>query len=158
MQFLAIMRPKPSATPQQIVPLLKSESAHAWELTATGVLRSVHYIKGPAGPVGAVVLLEAADESEGELPRAARASLAELPGQGVDEELGAMLGRSEGRRLLILIDLVGRRGIASAVTALVRLGKELAARTPGMVKMPPRLGSSSWTRCISSPPTRPPIP
>jgi hypothetical protein len=64
------MRLKPGTTPGQLAPLLKPEAAKAWEMMTAGVLRSVHFIKGPAG---AVLMFEAADEKEveahvGQLP------------------------------------------------------------------------------------------
>ena len=63
MQFLAILKIKPNVTGEQIGPLLKPEAAHVWEMTLAGVLRSIHYIKGP---IGAVLLLEVNDEHEAE--------------------------------------------------------------------------------------------
>ena len=74
------------------------------------------------GDVSAVpVLLETAIEAEGELAQAARDSLAELPGREVDSAVAAMLGESKGQQLLIVIELVGRRGIGAAVPALEKL-------------------------------------
>ena len=67
------------------------------------------------------VLLETAAAAQGELSAAARDSLAELPGEEVDAALAATLARSEGRRLLVVVDLVGRRGITSAVPVLLKL-------------------------------------
>lgn len=63
MQFLAILKVKPDAPREKLGPLLKPEAAHVWEMTTSGVIRSVHYIKGP---VGAVLMLEAVDEQEAE--------------------------------------------------------------------------------------------
>lgn len=63
MQFLAILKVKPDTTREKLGPLLKPEAAHAWEMTTSGILRSVHYIRGP---LGAVLLLETVDEEEAE--------------------------------------------------------------------------------------------
>jgi hypothetical protein len=60
-QYLVILRLKPDATPDKLGPLARPEAARAWEMLAAGVLRSIHFIKGPAG---AVLLFEAGDESE----------------------------------------------------------------------------------------------
>ena len=70
MQYLVIMRLKPDTSREELGPLMKPEAAKAWEKLAAGALRTIHYIKGP---VGAVLLFEAADESEvmshvGQLP------------------------------------------------------------------------------------------
>ena len=40
---------------------MKRESAKAWEMIASGALRSIQYIKGP---VGAVLTLEVGEEDE----------------------------------------------------------------------------------------------
>ena len=61
MQFLAILRVKPGAPREKLGSLLKPEAAHVWDMTTSGILRSVHYIKGPDG---AVLMLEAVDEQE----------------------------------------------------------------------------------------------
>jgi muconolactone delta-isomerase len=54
----------------ELTALSKPDAAKTWEMMAAGVLRTVHFIKGPAG---AVLLFEAADEKEvethiGQLP------------------------------------------------------------------------------------------
>jgi muconolactone delta-isomerase len=69
-QYLAIMRPRPGTTADKLAPLARPEAARAWELLAAGVLRSIHFIRGPAG---AVLLFEAGDEKEVE------AHLGQLP-------------------------------------------------------------------------------
>lgn len=61
MQFLAILKVKPGTTMDALAPLLKPEAAKAWEMLASGALRSIHYIKGP---VGAVLAFEADDEAD----------------------------------------------------------------------------------------------
>ena len=61
MQFLAILKVKPETPREKLGPLMKPEASHAWEMINSGVLRSIHYIKGP---VGAVLMLEAVDEEE----------------------------------------------------------------------------------------------
>jgi HEAT repeat protein len=77
------------------------------------------------GDVSAVpVLLETAVEAQGELAQAAQDSLAELAGDEVDAALVSQLPRSEGQRRLVLIDLAGMRGIASAVPALLKLADD----------------------------------
>lgn len=66
LQYLAILRVKPDAPKERLVPLLKSEATRAWELLASGVLRSVHYIQGSHGPAGAALLLECGTGPEAE--------------------------------------------------------------------------------------------
>lgn len=61
MQYLVVMRMKPTASREELAPLYKPEAAKAWELMAAGVLRSIHFITGPAG---AVLLFEASGEKE----------------------------------------------------------------------------------------------
>jgi HEAT repeat protein len=74
------------------------------------------------GDVSAVpVLLAAAVEAQGELAQSALNSLAELGGEEVDSALAAQLLPSTGKKRQVLIDLVGRRGITSAVPALLKL-------------------------------------
>jgi len=90
-------------------------------------LAAVRMLAG-LGDVSAVpVLLKTAVEAEGELAQAARDSLAELPGREVDSAVAAMLDESKGEQLLTVIDLVGRRGIASAVPALEELADSASA-------------------------------
>ncbi len=88
-------------------------------------LAAVRVLAG-LGRVSAVpVLLEAAVEAEGELAEAARNTLVEMPSrQQVDASLAAALTESEGRRLLVVIDVVGRRSIASTIPALLKLSDD----------------------------------
>ncbi len=72
-------------------------------------------------PAAVPVLLETATGMQGELSTAACDSLVELPGDEVDAAIVAALAESEGRRRLVVIELVGRRGITAAVPALVKL-------------------------------------
>jgi len=74
------------------------------------------------GDVRAVsLLLETAAGAQGELAAAARDSLAALPGEQVDSAVTEMLAESEGQKRLVVVEMVGRRGIASAVPALMDL-------------------------------------
>jgi len=66
------------------------------------------------------VLLEAAMEANEERSQTAASVLADLPGRDVDDDLAARLGKSEGKARLMLIELVGRRHIASTVPALLK--------------------------------------
>jgi muconolactone delta-isomerase len=60
-QYLVIMRLKPDTTPDKLAPLAKPEAAKAWEMLAAGILRAIHFIRGPAG---AVLMFEAGDQKE----------------------------------------------------------------------------------------------
>ena len=61
MQYLVILKLKGDATKEKLGPLMKPETAKAWEMLAAGVLRSIYFIKGP---VGAVLMIEAGDDKE----------------------------------------------------------------------------------------------
>lgn len=61
MQFLAVLKVKPDAPRERLGLLLRPEAEHVWRMTTSGVLRSIHFIKGPSG---AVLLLEASDQKE----------------------------------------------------------------------------------------------
>lgn len=75
---------------------------------------------GTLGDAQALPVLLDAAASEGELADAARDSLARLSGKDVDAALEKMLGQRQGPKLVV-IETVGRRGIASAVPALLKL-------------------------------------
>jgi muconolactone delta-isomerase len=70
MQFLVLMRLKPDTDRARLMALAKPEAAKAWEMVTSGVLRSIHLIKGPAG---AVLLFEADDQGQ------VQAQVARLP-------------------------------------------------------------------------------
>lgn len=63
MQFLAILKLKPTTDRAKLLPQMKPEAAKAWELVESGVLRSIQYIEGPRG---AVLSLEAKSREEAE--------------------------------------------------------------------------------------------
>jgi len=76
-------------------------------------------VLGAVGDASAVpVLLKAAEES-GDLGKAALESLEKLKGDGVDEAIAAGLGDATGPTRVVLIQLVGFRGIESAVDQLL---------------------------------------
>ena len=62
-------------------------------------------------------LLAIGAESDDELSQAAKASLSDLQGAGIDKEIVARLGKADSRMYQLLIELVGRRRI-SAVSEL----------------------------------------
>ncbi|HYW78701.1 MAG TPA: HEAT repeat domain-containing protein [Thermoguttaceae bacterium] len=67
------------------------------------------------------VLLETALTAEGEAATAARESLVQLSTEGVDDALVAALKEKTGSPLLVVVELVGRRGIGSAAATLSKL-------------------------------------
>ncbi|NLX96362.1 MAG: HEAT repeat domain-containing protein [Rhodopirellula sp.] len=67
------------------------------------------------------VLLEAAHANEGELAEAARESLIELEGEAVNAKLVGMLDDSQGQKLLELVVVLGKRGVAAAEAKLTKL-------------------------------------
>lgn len=64
-------------------------------------------------------LLETAVESDAELAQAAKAALADLPGDDVNPQIAALLAKAEGKQYPVLIELVGRRRI-EATPALIK--------------------------------------
>lgn len=66
------------------------------------------------------VLLKAAVDGAGEVAGAALASAAALKGEAVDHAIAEALQGAQGKSRAVLIDLVGRRGIRSAVPALLK--------------------------------------
>jgi len=111
--------------------VLEAAKSAPWDVRVSAVR-----VLAKLGDAGAVpVLLETAAEARGELGQAARDSLADLPGREVDATLEAMLAKSEGRKQLAVVELIGRRGITSAVPELEKLADgdnaELAAASVG---------------------------
>ncbi len=66
MQYLAILKLKPDTSTEKLGPHMRPEAAKAWEMLASGVLRSLHFIQGGHGPAGAALLLECATQHEAE--------------------------------------------------------------------------------------------
>lgn len=66
MRFLAILKVKPDTPREKLAPHMKPEAAKAWEMLASGVLRSIHYGQGSEGPVGAALLLECDNRHDAE--------------------------------------------------------------------------------------------
>lgn len=64
-------------------------------------------------------LLQIAADSETALATAAKQTLAELPGQHVDGEIGVLLPTARGKTQILLLDLVGQRRIESALPDLL---------------------------------------
>ena len=64
-------------------------------------------------------LLETAVDSDEDLALAAKATLADLPGDKVNAEIGVMLPKAKGKSYLLLIELVGQRRI-EATPALIK--------------------------------------
>ncbi len=88
-----------------------------------------------AGPLVDVAL--SADE---DLSQAAKAALETLPGDDVDADLVARLPKAEGPTRRLLLELVGRRRITSAVPALLEAAKDADAETRAAALM--ALGST----------------
>ena len=91
-----------------------SESSDAdMQVAAIGVL-------GSLGDVSVVpILLKAAVSVDATLATTARDSLAIIGGDDVDASLSQQLEQSDGRERLVLVDVVGRRGITSVIPLLL---------------------------------------
>jgi len=70
------------------------------------------------------LLLEAALEANEGLSQTAIEVLADLPGRQIDDALAGQLSKAEGKRREVLIQLVGRRNIAGAVSALLKAAED----------------------------------
>jgi HEAT repeat protein len=64
-------------------------------------------------------LLDTATDDDADLATAAKAALADLPGEDVNPQIASLLAKAEGKRLPLLIELVGRRRI-EATSALLK--------------------------------------
>lgn len=64
-------------------------------------------------------LLAAAVDADAEIATAAKASLADLPGDKINEQIAALLPKAEGKSFAMLIELVGQRRI-EATPALLK--------------------------------------
>jgi len=100
--------------------VLEAARSESWDVRLAA-LRALAEL-GDASAVPA--LLENATERQGPVATAALDSLAKLPGDEVDSMLAAMLPAADGGRKLTVIQLLGRREIASAVPALLKLVRD----------------------------------
>jgi HEAT repeat protein len=64
-------------------------------------------------------LLEAAGDADAELAAAAKGTIADLPGDKINEQIAALLPKSEGKTFAMLVELVGQRRI-EATPALLK--------------------------------------
>ncbi len=114
---------EPAALPV-VLELAGSETSDV-RLPAVEVLAQL----GDADAVG--VLLDAATADDETLSAAARTSLADLPGDDVDDRLGERIASSSGDQQLVLIELAGLRRITSALPTLMQLAddQDQAVRT-----------------------------
>jgi HEAT repeat protein len=97
--------------------VLEAAKSGPWDIRVSAVRALARLGDAASVPV----LLGIAAGAQGELAAAAHDSLAALPGKDVDAALLTALSQSEGGKRLVVIDLVGRRGIAQAVPTLLKL-------------------------------------
>ena len=67
------------------------------------------------------VLLTAAVDADNDLAQAAKATLADLPGEKVDSQIVALLAKAQGKSYPLLIELVGKRRIEATAMLLKAL-------------------------------------
>jgi HEAT repeat protein len=67
------------------------------------------------------VLLQAAADADPSIAQTAQATLADLPGKEVNAQIAASLATAQGKQLLILIELLGRRRIEASATLIQAL-------------------------------------
>jgi hypothetical protein len=70
MKILCLDKPRPGATPDKVVPLLRAEARHVWEAYKEGVIREIYFRQDRPG---VAIFLECADVAE------ALRALADLP-------------------------------------------------------------------------------
>ena len=63
-------------------------------------------------------LLEISTSPDADLAQAAKAALADLPGEKIDADIAARLPKAEGKTLAVLIELVGQRRIEATAALL----------------------------------------
>lgn len=97
--------------------VLEAAKSSPWDIR----LAAIRALDKLGNATAVPVLLATAVDGQGELAEAARDSLANLPGKDVDAALAGMLAESSGQKQLVVIEMVGRRGIASAAPALEKL-------------------------------------
>jgi HEAT repeat protein len=95
-------------------------------------------------------LLVAATEADEELAAAARDSLIALAGGGVDAVLVEQLADSQGGEQLVLVDLIGQRGITAAVPTLLGLADagDLALRQAAIAALGLTVGPDNLSALI----------
>jgi HEAT repeat protein len=90
----------------------------AAESNAQDIRQAAIQVLGKLGDASAVGILLSAMEDEGGLSQAAFSSLIKLKGDEVDAAIAKALDGAEGGTRVLLIQLVGERGISSALPAL----------------------------------------
>ena len=81
-------------------------------------------------------LLEIAQESDAELSSAAKEALVILPGETVDKDIVARLGKAEGKTYPLLIELIGHRQIEASDALLKALKhSDKAVRTSALTSL-----------------------
>jgi len=81
-------------------------------------------------------LLDIAVESDADVAKKAKESLADLPGQSVDKEIASRLSSAQGKTYPVLIELVGQRRI-DAIPALIKAldRSDRAVRTAALTSL-----------------------
>ncbi len=100
--------------------LLKAAAKGAQEIRVA----AIRALKGIGDASAVPVLIDAATQTEGAVAETAKATLAQLHGTAVDTALVAQLDRVQTSARPVVIELVGRRGIAAAVPALRKLSED----------------------------------
>jgi HEAT repeat protein len=81
-------------------------------------------------------LLETALDADADLAKAARTTLAEMPGTKVDAQIAALLPKAEGKQLSLLLELVGQRRIEATAALLKSLdSKDKAVRAAALAAL-----------------------
>ncbi len=75
----------------------------------------------------APTLLEIATDEDQELAQAAKTALAEFPNKEIDASISAQLAKAEGRTLVAVLEIIGRRRIAATEALLEALEADDAA-------------------------------
>ncbi len=128
-QTLEIGQGVPEGNPRQIVllyalgdlgqPVALAAVLDAAKNGSWGARVAAARVLGQIGDASAVPVLVAMAQSGGDLGETASESLAELKGEAVDAAIAGGLREAKGQARAVLVQVVGRRGIRSAVPTLL---------------------------------------
>ncbi len=95
-------------------------------------------------------LLEIATAADPELAQAAKAALADLPGENIDSDIAARLPKAEGKMLVVLLETVGARQI-DATTDLLRAvdNSDAAIRSAALTALGATVGPDKLPTLVS---------
>jgi HEAT repeat protein len=109
--------------PEALPIIVKAAQSNAPDIRAAAI-----QVLGEVGDASAVEILLSAIEDDGGLAQAAFNSLTKLEGAEVDAAIAEALDGAKGNTRVLLIQLVGERGISSALPALKQAANDVDAQ------------------------------